>query len=169
MSLSVRVGGVVLAALTVVASAAVVPVPAGAAERVAGCVATHLALTRGARLAATGHRYDRFLITNTGRTTCRLYGYPTFRFRDGAGALVGRSSAPYGVPAHVVRLAPGERTRVTVGTVDPSVTRPADCRARAVASVDITLAYRPHVYRVPISTRVCTTTQYRPSSYPVGF
>jgi len=168
MSVPTRFAGSVLVALTLVTTPMITP-SAGAAERVSGCVAAHLAITRGPRLAATGHRYDQFRITNTGRTTCRLYGYPTFRFRNGAGAAVGRPSQPYGVPAHVVRLAPGQRTRVTVATVDPAVTRPADCRAQDVASVDIALAYRPHVYRLPMTARVCTTRRYRPSSYPVGF
>lgn len=153
------------------AGAALVVVPTGAqAATTPGCVAAGLSVVRGARLAATGHRYDRFRITNTGSTTCRLYGFPTFQFRNAAGSLLGWTSVPGGVAAKVVVLKPGATTRVTVGTVVPAnITVPGACNARTAQSVDIKLAYRPHVYNVPITMRVCTTKQYRPTSYPVGF
>lgn len=153
------------------AAAALVVVPTGAqAATTPGCVASDLSVARGARLAATGHRYDRFRITNTGTRTCRLYGFPTFHFRNAAGNLIGYSSVPAGVGAKVVVLKPGAVTRVTVGTVVPAnITVPGACNPRNAKSVDIKLAYRPHVYNVPITIRVCTTKQYRPTAYPVGF
>ncbi|MGN6132465.1 MAG: DUF4232 domain-containing protein [Nocardioidaceae bacterium] len=163
-----RTGVAIFAAL---AAAALVVVPTGArAASMPGCVAADLGIARGVRLAATGHRYDRFRITNTGTRTCRLYGVPTFRFRGKAGHLIGWASARAGVHAKVVVLKPGTSTRVTVGTVEPAnITVPGACNPRNARSVDLELAYRPHVYNVPIAVRVCTTEQYRPTAYPVGF
>lgn len=155
--------------LTVVGTLAATTTSADAAGRLPGCVASELAITRGGTDMATSHRYDKFRVTNTGTRTCRLFGYPTFRFRDKDGAQVGFASVPSGVAAHVVRLHPGDHTRVTVGNVVPDVTKPADCQAEDTAKVAITLAYRPHVYRVPITITICTTKQYRPQAYPVGF
>lgn len=147
---------------------AILAVPSAEAARLPGCVAAHLSITRGPVKAATGHRYDEFRVTNTGSSTCRLYGYPRFRFiRDGH--AVGWRSKRAEVPAHVVRLAPGAHTRITVGTVNPQIPMSPPCRARRVDAVRIRLAYRPHVYTVPITRRVCTTKRYRPVAYPVGF
>jgi hypothetical protein len=170
MSRNIRTRAVAgLATAVATAGLLIVPAPAQAAT-IPGCVAAHLSIVRGGRESATSHRFDRFRITNTGTQTCRLFGYPTFRFRNAAGAAIGFTSRPAGVPAHVVVLRPGHHTRVTVGTVVPAVvTTPGACKPRNARSVDLRLAYRPHVYRLPIAMRVCTTKQYRPTSYPVGF
>jgi hypothetical protein len=168
MSHRTRTWGTAVVAIILAAAGLLVVGPAQAA-RLPGCVASELHLVRGSSEAATGHRYDRFRITNVGERTCRLYGYPTFRFRNAAGDRIGYASVPAGVPAHVVRLAPGDHTRITVGTVGPGVTVASECRARHAASVDIRLAYRAHVYHRAISLQVCTTKKYRPTSYPVGF
>jgi hypothetical protein len=161
-----------LAAVVAAAAAlAVAPAVAGpaAAATVPGCVAAELHLARAGTEGATSHRYVRFRITNTGDRTCRLYGTPVFRFRDSAGTPIGHRSAPSGQPAHVVRLAPGEHTRVTVGYVVPDVVEPSACHAQDAASVAIRLAYRRHVYHRALTASVCTTEQYRPTAYPVGF
>ena len=155
-------GLICLLGLTILAA------PAAEADRVPGCVAAHLAIARGPVQAATGHRYDEFRITNTGPSACRLFGYPTFRFTR-HGQPLGSSSERAGVPARVVRLAPGAHTRITVGTVNPMIPMSPPCRVARADAVRIRLAYRPHVYTVPIGRRVCTPKRYRPVAYPVGF
>lgn len=132
-------------------------------------MAANLNIVRGRHLGAAGQRINRFRITNTAKSSCRLYGFPSFHFRNRAGNLIGHVSVPAGVKAKVVVLKPGATTRVAVGTVEPAnVTVPGACRPRTAQSVDIKLAFRPHVYKVPITVRVCTTKRYRPMSYPVG-
>jgi hypothetical protein len=163
-----RSWGAALAVLLVAAAGFTLPGPAAAA-RLPGCVASELRVVRRGTEGALSHRYDIFAVANTGRRTCRLRGYPTFRFRDAGGSAVGYTSAPAGVPMRVVRLRPGQRTRVTVATIDPAVTLPRQCRAVRATSVDIRLAARRHVYHRVLKLRVCTTKRYRPVSYPVGF
>jgi hypothetical protein len=158
-----------LAVLTVAAGGLAVVAPTASAARLPGCVATHLAVAPAGVDAATSHRYSRFRLTNTGDHTCRLYGTPTFRFRDSAGDPVGHPSTPSGQRAHVVVLQPGQHTRVVVGYVVPQVTLPSQCRSERAATVDIRLAYRSHVQSEPLRARVCTTARYRPTGYPVGF
>ena len=157
-----------------VLAAALVPAPSEAASssseaRVEPCVAAHLTVQKGTTEAATSHRYTRFRLTNTGDSACRLDGFPTFRFRNAQGDVIGFSSVPADVTAHVVVLDPGEHTRVTLGRVVPGPVPRQECRPRRTASVDLQLAYRPHVYNLPYSARVCTTRDYRPTAYPVGF
>jgi hypothetical protein len=139
------------------------------ASRLPACQAAQLRVVRDGTQGATGHAYLRFRITNTGGHTCRLYGYPTFRYRDAAGRPLGHRSKPAGVPAHVVRLAPGRHTRITLSYVNPGVTLPRQCHAARAASVTFRLASRPHVYQKRLGVRVCTTRKYRPTAYPVGF
>ncbi len=157
-----------LLGLMMVLAGTAVPVAAGA-TRVPGCVAGELHVARDGSQGAAGHRFDLFQVTNVGTRTCRLFGYPTFWFRNAAGEHIGFPSVPAGQPARVVQLAPRERTHITVGTVDPSVTLPAQCHVQQAGSVDIRLPYRPHVYRRSLVRDVCTTMRYRPTSYPVGF
>lgn len=160
----------VLALSLVTAGAFAAPANSRATRTVPGCHAAQLTIVRGMRLGSAGHRYNRFRITNTGPSTCRLFGYPTFWFLNRDGRQIGHRSTPAGQRAHVVVLRPATHTRVQVGTVDPGViTVPGACRPRQARWVDLMLAYRPHVYKVPLRLRVCTTRQYRPTSYPVGF
>jgi len=142
------------------------PVPAA---QVPGCVASHLRVIRHGVQGATSHRYVEFRITNAGAHACRLFGYPTFRYRDAEGKPMGFASTPAGVPAHVVVLAPGQHTRTVLGYVVPAVTLPRQCHAGWATSVTFRLASRPHVFQRPLRARVCTTRKYRPAAYPVGF
>jgi hypothetical protein len=164
-----RTWAAALAVLTVAAGGLAVVAPSASAARIPGCVAAHLAVAPAGTDAATSHRYARFRLTNTGDHTCRLFGTPTFRFRDSAGDPIGYRSTPSGERAHVVVLQPGQHTRVTVGYVVPQVTLPSQCRSARATTVDIRLAYRSHVQNEPLTARVCTTAKYRPTGYPVGF
>ena len=168
MSLVSRVVGAAAVLALAAGGAAVVARPASA-SRAPACFAPHLRMVRAGTEGALSHRYVKFRITNTGRHTCRLYGYPTFRYRDAAGHRVGVRSKPAGVRARTVTLAPGQHTRVTLGYVVPVVTLRRQCHPARVATVDVRLAFRPHVYRRPLPVRVCTTKLYRPLAYPAGF
>jgi hypothetical protein len=138
-------------------------------SRVAGCAAADLAIQHGRREGAAGHRFDRFRVTNTASSACRLAGYPTFHFRNGAGDPIGHDSTHAGVQGHAVVLDPGDHTRIEVGTVDPGVVGRSECKPRRARSVAITLPHRPHVFVVPLRLTVCTTTDFRPTSFPFGF
>lgn len=164
-----RVGRAAVTTVMLAGAAAGLAAPSASASQVPACVASGLQLAQGGTEGATSHRYVKFRITNTGDHTCRLYGTPTFRFRDGSGNAIGYTSESSGQPEGVVQLQPGQHTRVTVGYVVPDVVAPADCQAESAASIDIRLAYRPHVYNLPYAASVCTTQQYRPVAYPVGF
>jgi uncharacterized protein DUF4232 len=159
----------VLAALALAAAGFTFAAGPATASRVRPCAAAHLAVRKGTTEAATSHRYTRFRITNTGSRRCRLFGTPTFRFRNAQGNVIGFPSVPAGVASEVVVLEPKAHTRVTLGRVVPAPIRRAQCRPRHSASVDVRLAYRPHVYNLPYDARVCTTRRYRPTAYPVGF
>ena len=168
MSLVTRAVGAATAVVLAAGGVAALGQPAFA-SRVPGCVASHLRVVRHGTEGATSHRYVKFRITNTGTHACRLFGYPTFRYRAASGHPMGFGSKPAGVPAHVVRLAPGQHTRVTLGYVVPAVTLPRQCHARQASSVAVRLAFRSHVYHQPLRAKVCTTRTYRPAAYPVGF
>ncbi len=172
MSLSSRVPGAVTAlALALSAVTVLGPVARASASevRTPGCRAPHLRVVEAGTEAATSHRYVKFRITNVGDRACRLYGYPTFRYRKASGHPAGYRSAPAGVKAHAVRLAPGGHTNVTLGYVVPGVTLPRQCHATRIAAVTFRLAFRPRVYERALHARVCTTKMYRPTSYPAGF
>jgi hypothetical protein len=163
-----RVGAGLSAAL-VGATLAVVPAGAqGATTTIPGCYAANLTMVRGSRVLIGNYRYDHFRITNNG-AKCRLYGFPTFRFKDSSGYQLGYASAPASVTPNVVVLPSGTTTRITVRTVVPSSVPASQCLARTPATVKITLPSRTYVYSKAFTARVCTTLKYRPISYPVGY
>jgi hypothetical protein len=131
------------------------------------CFASGLAVTKAGQEGAAGNRYLAVKVTNTGDARCRLTGFPTFTWRR-HGHDIGWSSVPEpGQTAHTVSIAPGHAAYTTLHWVDPGVVPAARCHATRTTGVRMTLPHRPHVYRMPIRVRVCTTKAYRPTAFPV--
>ena len=161
---------VVLVAVLVGATVFLTPAAGSTPARTmpARCRAAHLTVVRGTTEGATSHRYTRFRVTNQGSSACRLTGYPRFQFRNARGALIGWPSEHRGTASTVV-LRPGHHTRLTVGRVVTGVVERSACHPRRATSIDIKLAHRSHVWNVAYRARVCTTRQYRPEAFPVGY
>jgi hypothetical protein len=140
---------------------------AALAASAAPCHAVDVAVSKAGREAAAGNRYLDIRIRNVTGTDCRLTGFPTFAWRR-HGHDVGRSSVPEGgQAARTVVIRPGHAAFTTLHWVDPGPVPPAQCRPRRASGLQMTLPYRPHVYRFALRAKVCTTEQYRPMAFPV--
>jgi hypothetical protein len=150
------IGGLVLAAPVATAGADTPP-----------CHARDLAISKAGQEGAAGSRYLDIEVTNVSDTRCRLTGFPTFTWRR-HGHDIGWSSVPEsGQTAHTVAIRPGHAAYTTLHWTDPGPVPPTQCRARTATALRMTLPHRPHVYRIPLKARVCTTKQYRPTAFPV--
>ena len=161
---SIRAG---LAAVVLLGGLVAAGPPSALAAAAPPCHAAGLAVSKAGREAAAGNRYLDVRIRNVTGASCRLTGFPTFTWRR-HGHDLGRSSMPEpGQTARTVVLRPGRAAFTTLHWVDPAPVPADQCRARRATGVHLTLPYRPHVYRLALRAKVCTTAQYRPSAFPV--
>lgn len=96
--------------------------PASAASAVIGrCASGQLAVWVNADSAngAAGSTYYHLDFTNTGRSTCHLYGYPGVSAVTGTGVQLGSAAGRNSVaPARYVNIAPGGTAHTILQAVD---------------------------------------------------
>ena len=156
-----------LAALALLGGLLVGGPPPALAAATSPCHASDLAISKAGRSGAAGNRYLDVRIRNVSDGRCRLTGFPTFTWQR-HGHDIGRPSLPAGgQTAHTVRIGPGHAAFTTLHWVDPAPVPEARCRPRRATAVHMTLQYRPHVYRLALRAKVCTTKEYRPTAFPV--
>jgi hypothetical protein len=137
------------------------------AKTVAGCHAADLSISKGRLDSGASQRYQDIKIRNVSDTACRLTGFPAFRFQSN-GQAIGWGSVPVsGETAHTVVIAPGGTAYTTLHWVDPGPVPAGKCAAKLASGVKMTLPARPHVYRIVLTAKVCTTKQYRPTAFPI--
>ncbi|HUZ52186.1 MAG TPA: DUF4232 domain-containing protein [Streptosporangiaceae bacterium] len=135
------------------ASSAVAGSPAHPAHpAIAGCVAANTRVWYGLPADhATGHTYYEFQISNIGRSTCTLYGYPGVSALNSAGHEVGLPASHNGSRVSVT-LAPGATAHVVLVVVNASLR----C-SNPVPATQIRV-YPPgqfHSQSVPLATQAC--------------
>lgn len=142
--------------------------PAPAAQAVASpCHARDLVITKAGQEGAAGNRYLNIKVKNISGDRCRLTGFPTFTWRRNGHDLRWPSVHEAGQPAAPVVIRPGHAAYTTLHWVDPGPIPPARCRAKRATAIHMTLPSRPHVYRLPMKARACTTREYRPAAFPL--
>lgn len=162
-----RVGRTGLAAF-VVLGGLVLAGPSQAARAAASpCHARDLVITKAGQEGAAGNRYLNIKVKNISGNRCRLTGFPTFTWQRN-GHDIGWPSVHEAVQtASPVAIRPGHSAYTTLHWVDPGPVPSARCRAKRATAVHMTLPSRPHVYRLTMKVRVCTTREYRPTAFPV--
>jgi uncharacterized protein DUF4232 len=106
------------------------------------CKASELTLSIGHGDAAAGTAFRPLRLTNSGKRTCTIQGFPGVSYVAGDdGHQVGPAAFREGTKGAAVRLAPGETAFATVGFVqvhnfDPNVCKPTPVRGLRV--------YPPH-------------------------
>lgn len=118
---------------------------------VVACAPTSLAPeVRDSRATAADQRFV-VVLTNRGRATCSIVGYPVLVLRDAAGRLLAPAH-PIGV-SKAVRLSPGSSATATM-TVTPSACSTAPIAATAAVSPPGS----SHSTRLPVRIPVCDPT-----------
>lgn len=78
------------------------PAPAGPQQ----CLVSQLSLSTGPHSAGAGTVQEVFILTNTGQSTCQLFGYPGMQMLSGGQAIPTKVVRTPG-PENTVTLAPG--------------------------------------------------------------
>jgi len=140
---------------------------ASAATVASPCHADDVVISKAGREAAAGNRYLDLRITNVSAQRCRLTGFPAFTWRRNGGDIGWSSTPEPGQAVRTVVVRPGRAAFTTLHWVDPGPVPAGRCNARRATAVRMTLPHRPHVYRIAVRAKVCTTEEYRPSAFPV--
>lgn len=152
----VVLGGLVLAGPSPAAQAAASP-----------CHAGDLVITKAGQEGAAGNRYLNIKVKNVSGDRCRLTGFPTFTWRRNGHDIGWSSVHEAGPTAARVVIRPGHAAYTTLHWADPGPVPPARCRAKRATALHLTLPSRPHIHRLVMKARVCTTREYRPSAFPL--
>ncbi|MGI8664935.1 MAG: DUF4232 domain-containing protein [Jatrophihabitans sp.] len=85
------------------------------------CRTSSLALSAGALEHAAGSAYLTYYLRNTGRTSCRMFGFPGVSYLDAQGRIIQRPAERDTVRPLAFMLAPGVRAQFVVRTSDPAI------------------------------------------------
>jgi hypothetical protein len=157
--------GLLAAALTGGAAVGVGTVSASAAG---GTVAPHVANCATSQLkvwiglpngVAMGTYYFELELSNTGTTTCRLYGYPGVSALDGNGAQLGSPAGwdPSVTPATVV-LTPGATSHVLLMVADVHNYPAGVCQPAAANALRIYPPNQTAAVQLPFGFDACSKT-----------
>lgn len=98
------------------------------------CKTQNLQLTAGQSQGAAGTIYQHMVLTNTGRRTCRISGYPTAFLYGSNGFALGNSAAAAAQPAPVnITLDPHASTNTVLGYPQAGNFNPGVCSANSVS------------------------------------
>jgi hypothetical protein len=156
--------GLLAAALGCAAAVGAGSAPAAAAAGAA--VAPHAANCATSQLtvwiglpggAAAGSFYYELELSNTGTTTCQLYGYPGVSALSGSGAQLGSpASWDSGFTPSTVVLAPGATSHVVLRIADVYNYPAADCAPAAASSLRIYPPNNTAAVQLPFSFEACS-------------
>jgi hypothetical protein len=152
--------GLALAGTAVVFS----PVTSSAADPT--CTADNLYVVKGRLEGAAGNRYLTVKITNVGDDACTAGIATKAGFRDFNGPLGMKGEVSSGTG--LVTIDPGETVRTVVHWTDPGPVPADECQEAAATLVTLRVPSLRHTWRLPLTAQVCTTSQYRPDSQPLG-
>jgi hypothetical protein len=150
--------------VTVTASASatktVTPTPTPT-HHVGPCATSQLSLTLGSSQGAAGSFYTPVILTNTGSTTCTVFGYPGVSYINAAGAQVGFSAARESSHEAVVTVKPGHTASALLHQPNPLAFPPADCHRKKTTGVRVFPPGQTAALTVASKNHVCTTAQGR--------
>lgn len=101
------------------------------------CSSRHLALTVSTGQGTAGTSYQVLVLTNTGSSSCTLFGYPGVSFVTSSGTLIGRPSARDRGPVHTITLPAGGPSSALSRQPEPGNFAPAACRPRTADRVRV--------------------------------
>jgi hypothetical protein len=105
---------------------------------VASCTTENLKLTAGQQNGAAGTIYQHMALTNTGKKSCTMAGYPTAFLFGNDGYALGNSAAAQAQPAPaVITLAPGETAHTVLGYPQAGNFPPGQCTAAKSTSLKL--------------------------------
>ena len=114
-------GTVATAGATPARSASPQPSTTPRASTAPTCTSARLSLSQGSVDGTAGSSYATYYLRNVGPGGCVMSGYPGFALLSANGEVIQHPATRTGQPYRVVILAPGQRARFVVRTLDASI------------------------------------------------
>jgi len=149
---------------TALAGAAATGVGTISASAAAGTVVPHVASCATSQLtvwigqpgdAAAGTFYYELEFSNTGTTTCQLYGFPGVSALDATGTQLGSPAGWDAITPAAVVLTPGATSHVVLGVADVYNYPAATCQPAAATALRIYPPNQTAAVQLPFSFEAC--------------
>jgi Domain of unknown function (DUF4232) len=154
---SVAAASTPASAATGQASSSAAAAPAGTAHAGAlACATSDLHITVGNGGAAAGTDFTVLDFTNSGTSTCTLYGFPGVSLTDSAGTQVGAAATRNPSQAStLVTLAPGAKANAMLGVGNAENYPTTACKPTTTAQLKVFPPNQTAAIEVPFSTTGC--------------
>lgn len=127
--------------------------PAGTAA----CASSNLRISLGNGGAAAGTDFTIIDFTNSGSTSCTLYGFPGVSLTNSSGAQIGAGATRNpATPASTVTLAPGGKANAQLGVGNAENYPTNDCKPASSAHLKVFPPNQTQPIEVAFSTTGCT-------------
>jgi hypothetical protein len=123
------------------------------------CSTSNLNLTLGDGGAAAGTDYTVLDFTNTGTTSCTLYGFPGVSLITSSGAQIGAAATRNPSTAStVVTLAPGAKANATLGVANAQNYPTGACKPTTAAQMKVFPPNQTLAIEVPFTGTGCSVS-----------
>jgi Protein of unknown function (DUF4232) len=133
------------------------PQTSAAPAGTAACATSNLRISLGNGGAAAGTDFTIIDFTNSGSTSCTLYGFPGVSLTNSSGAQIGAAATRNpSTPASTVTLAPGGKANAQLGVGNALNYPTADCKPASSAHLKVFPPGQTQSIEVAFSTTGCT-------------
>jgi hypothetical protein len=139
------------------------PAPAtqtsGAPASAPSCSTSNLHITLGNGGAGAGTDFTVLDFTNSGASTCTLYGYPGVSLTNSSGAQIGAAATrnPSKAPA-LITLAPGAKANATLGVANAENYPTSACKPTTAAQLKVFPPNQTQAIELPFTATGCAVS-----------
>jgi uncharacterized protein DUF4232 len=133
----------------------------------AACSSSHLALSLGIGQGTAGTTYQVLVLTNTGSTSCTLFGYPGVSFVDASGAIIGKPSSRDPGVEHTITLPAGGAANALSRQPDAGNFPASACNMKTADRVRVYPPNQKQPLFVHDAIQLCSTSQGRTGIGPM--
>ena len=129
---------------------------------VPSCSTSNLRITLGAGGAAAGTDFTVIDFTNSGGTSCTLYGFPGVSLTNSSGAQIGAAATRNpSKPSTLITLAPGAKANATLGVANAENYPASACKPTAAAKLKIFPPNQTQAVELPFTATGCAVSSTR--------
>jgi hypothetical protein len=131
----------------------------GAPAGTAACSSSNLRIALGAGGGAAGTDFTILDFTNSGGTSCTLYGFPGVSLINSSGTQIGAAATRNpSKPSALVTLAPAAKASATLGVANAQNYPASACKPTASAQLKVFPPNQTQAIEVPFTTTGCAVS-----------
>jgi hypothetical protein len=125
----------------------------------ASCLTSNLHITLGNGGAGAGTDFTILDFTNSGTSTCTLFGFPGVSLINSSGAQIGAAATRNpSKPATAITLAPGAKANATLGVANAENYPASACKPTAAAQLKVFPPNQTQAIQLPFTATGCAVS-----------